>query len=173
MHKLSIEDAGLSERGQAILSESIQPQHFVDQSSYDSQSTARARLRAVDSEPAAPQFQMRVSGPAKSILALFDRWDISDSDAAVLLGKDAPSFLAELRRGTFPLTERDTKDRVKLLIQIYEATHSLMRDVDAERNWVRSPLPALERKSVLGIMLQGSILDLLHVLGFLNRANGR
>ncbi|MGA7070402.1 hypothetical protein [Bradyrhizobium sp.] len=120
-----------------------------------------------------PRFQGRVSGPIRSLLSIFARWEISDQDAAKLLGKETAQYLADLRAGTAGLTGRDTQDRARLLLEIYEAVHSLLREAAEEKSWLTAAMPALEGRNLFEIMHNGSIADLLLTKSFADHANGR
>ena len=120
-----------------------------------------------------PQFQGRVTGPVRVLLSIFARWDISDQDAAKLLGEENAQYIADLRAGTVGLKGRDTQDRARLLLAIYEAVHSLLREDGEEKSWLRAAMPALGGRSLFEIMQNGSIADLLLAKSFADHANGR
>jgi hypothetical protein len=122
---------------------------------------------------AASSFRNRITGPVRALLALFDRWQIGDASAAILLGAPAASFVSDLRSGISTLNSRDLKDRARLIIGIYEGAHSLMQESDAERLWIKSPVPGLNSQSPFDVMMRGSISDLLLVKSFVDYANGR
>jgi Protein of unknown function (DUF2384) len=120
-----------------------------------------------------PAYRGKVTGAVRTLLSIFDRWHIDESDAALFLGYSAASFVKDLRVGTTGLTARDTKDRARLLVNIYEGVHSLMRDEDAERSWIRAPLEALGDRSIFDIMRGGSLFDLMYVSKYIDHVNGR
>jgi hypothetical protein len=122
---------------------------------------------------AKPQFQGRITGPIRALLSIFARWDISDQDAAKLLGKETVQFIADLRAGTAGFEGRDTQDRARLLIGIYEAVHTLLREASEEKSWLRAAMPTLGGRSLFKIMQNGSIADLLLAKSFADHANGR
>jgi hypothetical protein len=119
------------------------------------------------------QFRGLISGPVTALLAIFARWGISDADGAVLLGKENAHYVAELRAGLSGLSGRDTKDRARLLIQIYESVHSLLRTGEQETSWLKAPLENLQGRSLIGVMLGGSVADLLLAKAYIDHANGR
>jgi hypothetical protein len=100
-----------------------------------------------DNTNSEPRFQGRISGPIRSLISIFARWEISDQDAAKLMGKETAQYLADLRAGTAGLTGRDTQDRARLLLGIYEAVHSLLREAAEEKSWLRGAMPALDGRS--------------------------
>jgi hypothetical protein len=121
----------------------------------------------------APTFRSRISGPVRVLLALFERWEIDDGIAAVLLGASTASFITDLRNGTTTLNSRDMQDRAKLIVAIYEGVHSLLQQKNDERQWINSSLQELNNHSVLELMQRGSISDFLFVQSFVDHANGR
>ena len=120
-----------------------------------------------------PTFQGRITGPVRNLLAIFDRWQLTDRDAMLLLGADAISYINDLRVGTAGLTTRDMQDRAILLLNIYEGVHSLLREPTAERSWISSTLPAFGNRTILDTMRGGSIADLILVRAFVDHANRR
>jgi hypothetical protein len=120
-----------------------------------------------------PAYRGKVTGAVRTLLSIFDRWQIDENDAALFLGSGAASFVKDLRAGTAGLTARDTKDRAGLLVKVYEGVHSLMHDEEAERSWIRAPLGALGDRSILDIMRGGSLFDLMYVNKYIDHVNGR
>jgi hypothetical protein len=122
---------------------------------------------------AKPQFQGRITGPVRALLAIFARWGIGDQDATKLLGKETAQYIADLRAGTAGLGDRDTQDRARLLLGIYEAVHSLLREADEEKSWLTAAMPTLGGRSLFDVMQNGSVADLLLAKSFVDHANGR
>jgi hypothetical protein len=131
--------------------------------------------------PAAPgtqlssklEFRGRVTGPVQGLFAIFDRWQINDQKAAILLGLQSTANLADLKAGTAGLGTRDLQDRARLIMNIYEGVHSLVRELDAERSWINGSMPGLGGRSLLEVMKQGSIVDLMTAKAFVDHANSR
>lgn len=138
-------------------------------SSGDLQNTGAPRTHS----PTKLEFRGRVSGPVLGLLAIFDRWQIKDREAAILLGLQSTANLADLKAGTVGLGTRDLQDRARLIMNIYEGVHSLVRELDAEHSWISASMPALGGRSLLGVMKQGSIVDLMTAKAFVDYANGR
>ncbi|HSE73742.1 MAG TPA: antitoxin Xre/MbcA/ParS toxin-binding domain-containing protein [Dongiaceae bacterium] len=100
-------------------------------------------------------------------------WALSEKEAARLLGFEDEDHFAELASGTATLTTRDMKDRVRHLLRMREALHSLFRGTDAEREWLREPRPELSDQSPLALLLEGSMENFLVVSQFVQRMVGR
>jgi hypothetical protein len=90
-----------------------------------------------------------------------------------LLGASEGQFVNDLRVGTVGLSTKDMQDRARLLLRIYEGVHSLLRQPEAERSWINMQIPALSNRTILEMMLQGSMADLACARAFVDHANGR
>jgi hypothetical protein len=180
---LSVEGSSLSERALASRNDRLHaPLTMPDPLSSREQTRAEVLTgvfwegfflaRAVSPEQR-PAYRGKVTGAVRTLLSIFDRWQIDENDAALFLGSGAANFVKDLRAGTAGLTARDTKDRAGLLVKIYEGVHSLMHDEEAERSWIRAPLGALGDRSILDIMRGGSLFDLMYVNKYIDHVNGR
>jgi hypothetical protein len=118
----------------------------------------------------AKQERAGLRGIAQTILAVLARWNISDNQGAVILGLPGTDLLAALRSGEASL---DTRDRAKLLFDIYEGVYGLLQDPQAERDWIRAPRTEFEGQSVLDLMTEGSQRNLIRALAFVDYVNGR
>lgn len=107
------------------------------------------------------------------VARIAQRWALSESDVATLLGVESAELAADVIRGYAPLRGRDSEDRVASLFRIYEAVSSLFNDPDAEREWIRHPAEAFGDKSCLDRMLQGGIEDLVDVRRAVEHIVGR
>jgi transcriptional regulator with XRE-family HTH domain len=116
---------------------------------------------------------LSLTTPVKFITKLMDTWVLERKDATKLLGLEQEDDFLELVSGTAPLRTRDIKDRVRHLLRMREALHSLFRDVHAEREWLREPRPELDDQSPLALLLEGPVENFLVVSQFVQRMAGR
>lgn len=114
-----------------------------------------------------------LSGPAKFIARLAQRWDLSNRDLSVLLGLDSPEVAADLLRGANVLRGRDAEDRVANLFRIFEALFGLLNDANEEKRWMHQGREQFNGRSCLDIMLSGGIEDLVDVRRWLEHLAGR
>lgn len=119
------------------------------------------------------EFNGTMIGPVRALLAVFQRWDISDELAARVLGASGSEYIANLRSGVGALKTRDEWDRARLLIDIYEGVFSLLQDPDSEKAWIRIPRADFNGQSVLEMMTEGSQRNLIRVQAFVDYVNGR
>ena len=119
------------------------------------------------------RFQQPMAAAIKFVTRLMDVWTIDADETARLLGFEGESELADLVAGVRQLDTRDVKDRIRHLMRIREALHSLFRDVNAEREWLREARPELQGQSPLALLLEGSMENLLTVSQFVQWMVGR
>jgi transcriptional regulator with XRE-family HTH domain len=125
--------------------------------------------------------ELRTSNPGnlnlaalvKFVIRLMEVWAITASEAAKVLGLEDEADVRALLSGVRQLDTRDAKDRVRHLIRMREALHSLFRDVNAEREWLREPRSELDDRSPLSLLLEGSMENLLVVSQFVQWIVGR
>jgi hypothetical protein len=114
-----------------------------------------------------------VAAPVKAVLAILRRWTIGDDVGAQILGTDEPGYVADLRSGAAGLKTRDMRDRARLLLDIYEGVFALLKNSEAEQVWIKVPRQDLDGKSVLDLMMEGSLRNLIRAQAFVDYVNGR
>lgn len=126
------------------------PQTFADESD-------RARLSEV---------------ALKAFLALSKAWDLSNAEAAALLGVSA-STLDRIKRGYRPTLSQDQLTRVSALIGVYKGLHLLFADETADR-WARRPNrgPLFDRETPIEAMIDGGIPRMLEVRRYVDAVRG-
>ncbi len=133
----------------------------------------RPKQSATESEqsPFAPG---RLTGEVQFIVTLRDLWHLSDWDTAALLGyeRHEQRLVEDILNGRSTLRGRDAKDRIAALIQIRRLLHSLFRDIDEENSWLREPKPALDNRSPMELICEGSMEKLLVVRQFVEHGSG-
>jgi hypothetical protein len=128
----------------------IGPQTFADESD-------RARLSEV---------------ALKAFLALTKAWDLSNAEAAALLGV-SPSTLDRMKRGYRPALSQDQLTRVSALVGVYKGLHLLFADATADE-WARRPNrgPLFDRKTPIEAMIEGGIPRMLEVRRYIDAVRG-
>jgi hypothetical protein len=126
------------------------PQTFADESD-------RARLSEV---------------ALKAFLALSKAWDLSNAEAAALLGVSA-STLDRIKRGYRPTLSQDQLTRVSALIGVYKGLHLLFADETAD-GWARRPNrgPLFDRETPIEAMIEGGIPRMLEVRRYVDAVRG-
>ena len=141
--------AAIVEARQADLRASV-PQTFANERD-------RARLSAV---------------ALKAFLALIKAWDLSNAEAATLLGVSA-STLDRMKRGARPTLSQDQLTRISALVGVYKGLHLLFADETADK-WARRPNsgPLFERETPIGAMIEGGIPRMLEVRRYVDAVRG-
>jgi transcriptional regulator with XRE-family HTH domain len=115
----------------------------------------------------------RLAAPVRFVIKLMQLWEMADAEGAKLLGLEREADLRDLTSGAKQLDTRDVKDRVRHLIRMREALHSLFGNINAERGWLREPRPELDGQSPLDLLLEGSMENFLVVSQFVQWLAGR
>lgn len=116
-----------------------------------------------------------LSGPSKFLQSLLKLWKLTDRDALLLLGYegDAAGILEEFLLTPVSKWSRDQKERMADLIEIRTILDALLRDIDAENEWLRQSREDLDGQSPLDLMLSGSMENLIAVKYFVQAIAGR
>jgi hypothetical protein len=140
---------------------------------------AIVETRQADLGPSAPQTfanerdRARLSLVAlKAFLALIKAWDLSNAEAATLLGVSA-STLDRMKRGARPTLSQDQLTRISALVGVYKGLHLLFADETADK-WARRPNsgPLFERETPIGAMIEGGIPRMLEVRRYVDGVRG-
>ena len=111
--------------------------------------------------------------PVKAVSRVFERWAIGGETGAIILGADPPVDVRSLWSGLGGFILRDQRDLAALVLDIYEGVYALLKDPEAERNWIRQPREDLGNRSVLDLMTEGSQRNLIRAQAFVDHVNGR
>jgi hypothetical protein len=108
----------------------------------------------------------------KAFLALIRAWDLSNAEAAILLGVSA-STLDRIKRSYRPTLSQDQLTRVSALVGVYKGLHLLFADETADE-WARRPNsgPLFERETPIGAMIEGGIPRMLEVRRYVDAVRG-
>jgi hypothetical protein len=108
----------------------------------------------------------------KAFLALIKAWDLSNAEAATLLGVSA-STLDRMKRGARPTLSQDQLTRISALVGVYKGLHLLFADETADK-WARRPNsgPLFERETPIGAMIEGGIPRMLEVRRYVDAVRG-
>ncbi|MBB3172606.1 hypothetical protein FHR90_000420 [Endobacter medicaginis] len=88
----------------------------------------------------------------KAVLALMERWQLSDSQQCAVLGIDAAQ-LAEWRAGRVELRPVDARS-LGLLLSIHRSLRMAFTDPERGYAWVRKPNEAFAGRSALNVMCE-------------------
>ena len=127
------------------------------------------RPRRLKDAPAKVSSSAARNAPALFIKTLFETWRVT-SHAAVLLGLDKRAA-AGLLAGAIP-NGRDLKDRIVCLYQIRRNLWALFQDNEVENEWLREPHAALDGRSPLDLLCEGSMENMLLVREYVDMTAG-
>jgi uncharacterized protein (DUF2384 family) len=107
----------------------------------------------------------------RACMNLFRLWQVSDSDAAILL--DLPNrTLARWKAGSIGRISRDQKARLSNLMGIHKALRLIFREPERGYGWIKAPNQAFGGRSASDVMLGGELTDLMRVRRYLDSERG-
>ncbi len=108
----------------------------------------------------------------RAMIRLFALWDVTDADAAILLGDVSPRTFQRWKAGQYGRAGVDLVARMSNLLGIHKALRLLFSDPARGYRWVRVANAAFAGRSALDVMLGGQITDLMRVRRYLDAQRG-
>ena len=127
------------------------------------------RLVETTQAPPGPSFSDEESqAMQRAVINLFDRWDLNDEQAAILLGGIAPRTYQRWKSDEYGRVGVDLAARLSNLLGIHKALRLLFKEATRGYRWIQTPNAAFDERSALDIMLGGQLTDLMRVRRYLD-----
>ena len=104
----------------------------------------------------------------KAVINLFHKWQLSDTEACILLGGISSSTYNRWKRGEIGKIKRDLRARLSILLGIHKALRIIFTESERCYRWVKKDNDVYGGLSALDIMKQGNLTDLLRVRQYLD-----
>lgn len=104
----------------------------------------------------------------RAVMRLFERWELSDEQAGILLGGVSTRTLARWKHSVPNVIGVDLAFRLSNLLGIHKALRILFREPQRGYTWIHKDNQAFAGQSALSIMLAGQITDLMRVRHYLD-----
>lgn len=108
----------------------------------------------------------------RAIINLFDRWGVSDVDAAIILGGIAAKTFRRWKDGDYGRVNRDLADRMSHLLGIHKALRIIFTDAKSGYEWIKSKNDTFAGKSALDLLKQGGMEDIIKLRRYLDSVRG-
>jgi hypothetical protein len=108
----------------------------------------------------------------RAALRLFSLWQLSDSEARILLGRPAARTYARWKASEVSSIPYDTARRLSYLMGIHKALRHLFKEPERAYAWVRRDNEIFGGQSALTRMLAGDVTDLAAVRSYLDAERG-
>lgn len=122
--------------------------------------------------PARAVTPVEAAAMMRAVFNLFRLWQVSDSQARVLLGQPSASTFYRWKRGVIGAVPPDTVWRLGDLMGIHKALRHLFTDPARGYAWIARPNTAFAGQSALDRMLAGAPSDLSAVRAYLDAERG-
>ncbi len=124
-------------------------------------------------QPAAPEISdAEGEAMARAVVNLFDRWDLTDAQACVLLGGLSPRTWARWKKGAIGRVPRDLKARLSNLMGIHKALRIIFTEPERAYGWVHRASTDFGGASALDLMLGGELTDIMRIRRYLDSVRG-
>ncbi|WP_245806153.1 MbcA/ParS/Xre antitoxin family protein [Erythrobacter donghaensis] len=114
----------------------------------------------------------QVEAMQRAIIQLFDRWGVSDAQAAILMGGISTKTFRRWKGGQYGNPGRDLADRMSLLLGIHKALRIIYSDAVRGYRWISAPNDLFDGQSALDIMMRGGIEDIRRIRTYLDSVRG-
>lgn len=109
----------------------------------------------------------------KAFFNITNLWELTAEERKILLGLDKDSSVYfNWKRNLNGILSNDQLDRISYIVGIYKNLSILFTDKKQANEWIKKPNSAFNDKSALEVMLQGKIMDLALVRGYLDAQRG-
>ena len=129
------------------------------------------QLKLIEPKPAnvAPQFSdNEVQAMQRAFVNLAARWELTDEQAAVLLGDISVRTYRRWKASELGRAGVDTAARLSNLMGIHKALRLLFKEPQRGYGWIKRPNEAFCGASALDVMLNGQLTDLMRVRRYLD-----
>ena len=108
----------------------------------------------------------------RTVINIFNRWGLTDGEAACLLGGLSPRTLQRWKGGRYSPYNRDLADRMSLILGIHKALRIIFSEPARGYAWVGLPNEAFGGRSARDVMMNGGMADLAQVRRYLDSVRG-
>jgi hypothetical protein len=130
-------------------------------------------LQATTDEPTTARISnAEAAAMMRAAFNLFQRWQVNDRQARILLGEPSPSTFYRWKRNEIGTVPRDTVWRLGDLMGIHKALRYMFTDPERGYAWVSKPNVAFGGRSALERMLAGAPADIAAVRAYLDAERG-
>ena len=119
--------------------------------------------------PPVPQFTpAEVQAMQRAFVNLARRWDITDDQAAVLMGDISVRTFRRWKTGDLGRAGVDTAARLSNLMGIHKALRLLFKEPVRGYGWIKRPNDVFGGPPALDVMLHGQLTDIMRVRRYLD-----
>ena len=102
----------------------------------------------------------------RTVIVLFKKWEITDAQAAKLLGGISVTTHRRWKNGKLRMIGPDLAERMSTLLGIHKSLRLLFKDPQRGYDWIKRQSTFFQM-SALEVMLNGNLADLMRVRHYL------
>ncbi|MGO4352820.1 antitoxin Xre-like helix-turn-helix domain-containing protein [Rhizobium sp. RAF36] len=108
----------------------------------------------------------------RTVMNIFDRWGVSDVDAATILGGISPKTYRRWKDDDYGRVNRDLADRMSNILGIHKALRIIFAEPQTGYAWVDAKNSGFAGLSALDVMKRGSMEDIMRIRRYLDSVRG-
>ncbi|WEZ85688.1 MbcA/ParS/Xre antitoxin family protein (plasmid) [Rhizobium sp. 32-5/1] len=108
----------------------------------------------------------------RTVLNIFDRWGVSDVDAATILGGISPKTYKRWKDEDYGRANRDLADRMSNILGIHKALRIIFAEPRTGYDWMSAKNSAFAGLTALDVMRRGSMEDIVRIRRYLDSVRG-
>jgi len=108
----------------------------------------------------------------RASIQLFERWGLTDAQAATLLGGISSKTFSRWKKGEYGRLTIDQSDRLSHLLGIHKALRILFQEPNRFYGWIQRENEVFGGRSALEVMLGGHMRDLERIRHYLDSVRG-
>lgn len=108
----------------------------------------------------------------RTVINVFARWGVTDTDAATLLGGFSAKTFKRWKKAEYGRVDRDLADRMSNILGIHKALRIVFSDSARGYKWISTPNKAFNGLSALDVMKAGGMGDLMRIRRYLDSVRG-
>lgn len=120
----------------------------------------------------APYSRPEVEAMQRTVIRIFERWGLSDGDAATVLGGIAPRTFRRWKAGEYGRVSRDLADRMSYVLGIHKALRIVFATPELGYLWMSRPNRNLGGATPIALLLRGGMADLARLRRYLDSTRG-
>ena len=128
----------------------------------------RVRTERPEADLTTPITDGEASAMFRAAINLFEKWDVKDNEAAVLLDTTSRTFSRWKTNRAIGTVGRDFKTRLSNLMGVHVGLRYLFKEPERGYRWVKSPNAVFGGRSALDVMMNGEVADIIRVRRYLD-----
>jgi len=123
-------------------------------------------------DPGTNYSEEEIRAMQRTVMNIFTKWDVTDVDAATILGGISAKTYRRWKAGDYGRVTRDLADRMSNILGIHKALRIIFAEPSAGYSWIGAENANFGGRSALDVMKRGGMNDILQIRRYLDSVRG-